>query len=58
MLSAEQPRNRADSQREINYAENHSGAGTARPKISEIFGRAVRTKNLENFRASSFSEEL
>ena len=36
----------------------HPAAGSgARPKISEIFGRALPTKNLEDFRVASFCQK-
>ena len=49
----------AAKEREMNHAKKPlRGGRTARPKISEIVGRAARTKNLGDFRASSFSEGL
>ena len=52
--SAEQPC--GQSKRDINHAENRSvGKGRATKNL-RAFGRAARTKNLGDFRTSSFSE--
>ena len=51
MRSGQQPRRQP--KRDKIMRKTAPEARAARPKISEIFGRAARTKNLD-FRASSF----